>query len=302
MAIEYTLRINQRNEQLDHAAIRKALTEAFSEVDDGSWFGNPNGLILTVLPDWDEDDLAERHQVELRKALGFPYRGIFIGFCLQGDHEESARRMVRIVNWVLAHYEVDAKFSFDEAHRIRLFRSHGRVVLVDADFWQHDAVLQTLITLPYEYRKASVNYSLTICMNDRTVNPAIILGRIIAKFQLLPRHECPESAIGEGLIVEPYNYDSPTSSGTDHGSMGPQLVVTFEIDVLSYDAGLAKLVAITRWALDQYAGDATLEWYPEWNVQAPPLLTRTDNKITLSDEPDFWTPERKAIILGKPQS
>ncbi len=31
-----------------------------------------------------------------------------------------------------------------------------------------------------------------------------------------------------------------------------------------------------------------------------PLVTRTNNEITVSDEPDFWTPERKAIFLGQP--
>jgi len=299
MAIEYDMDLYDRNGPLDPTLLCNGLAETFSpqEKQDNS-FGDPNGLIVTV---WSWNDAEAPSETAERKALGFPYKGVNIGFRQQGNYDESSRQMVRIVNWLLEHYPVDVKLTYNDLDNVILFRSRGRLVLVDRDAWRYDPTLRTLITLPYEYRKASVYFDLTVFSEKRKLHPMAVGNMFIAKFgMLLHPHDAPRR-ICEGLIATPYRFDDTRphdfSKPHDHGE---NLGIHFEVDVLSYEAGLAKLVAITRWVLEQYDGDATLEWHPEWNVEAPPLLTRTNNTITLSDEPDFWTPERKAIMLGKP--
>jgi len=304
MAINYHLEICDRTRPLDHVAIRKSLVTAFSlQTEDDFFFYDPEvNLGVTVIPWLDEDSGNQRERAE-RSALGFRHAGVSIGFRWRSDYDDEATRlMYRIVNWVLEHFPaVDAQLSFNDFDNFMLFRSRGRLVLVDRDAWRYDPALRTLITLPYEYRKASVYFDLTVSSEKRKLHPMAVGNMFIAKFGMsLHPHDAPRR-ICEGLIATPYRFDDKRphdfSVLREHG---PNLGIHFEVDVLSYEVGLAKLVAITRWVLEQYDGDAKLEWNPEWNVEAPPLLTRTNNTLTLSDEPDFWTPERKAIMLGKP--
>ena len=303
MAIDYDLEIYDRTRPLDHVAIRNSLVTAFSlQTEDNHFFYDPEAnLTVTVIP-WLDEDSGNHWERAERSALGFRHAGVNIGFRWRSDFDEEASRlMYRIVNWVLEHYPVDATLSFNDVNNFTLFRSRGQLVLIDDDEWRYDPVLLTLITLPYEYRKARVYYHLAIWGADPKVHSMALANLLLAKFQLSIHPRYIAQRICEGLIATPYRFDDkrPHDFSKPH-EQGDNLGVYFEVDVLSYEVGLAKLVAITRWVLEQYDGDATLEWRPQWNAMEPPLLTRTNNTLTLSDEPDFWTPERKAIMLGKP--
>jgi hypothetical protein len=72
------------------------------------------------------------------------------------------------------------------------------------------------------------------------------------------------------------------------------------IHPFAYDKGMQNIFQMVLCLLRTYDGAAKLRCsYPEgWK----PFLVRDLGRLTLIDAPGFWTPDRKALFVGRPES
>jgi hypothetical protein len=90
---------------------------------------------------------------EDKEARGFAHEGVMVGFRIDKfeEHDAGMANMIRIVDWLLRTFDVEADLRFDDSDGLKLFKSGGRLVLTDSDFW--DDKLIELVKHPHEYQK-----------------------------------------------------------------------------------------------------------------------------------------------------
>ncbi|TKD06647.1 hypothetical protein [Polyangium fumosum] len=236
------------------------------------------------------------------KALGFAYPGVNVGFrlyWLEADEPDPNVEMVRILDWLLHNVDADAHFSHDVAPDTAiLFKSGKRIVaLKDRDFWTTGAPSLPYLSPGYEYRKVSRGFRLDVKLRDPRVHPLTIRGALVAQFQFGLDPENINTAVADAFKVEVSRFTKDAATGElDEDPSGDWLSLYFYIDIFEYDRAIDGMLQVVRYVLQQkYAGDAKFDGF-----NGPPQLERTGSTLTLLDEPDFWTPARKALFEPKP--
>ena len=285
MAYDYWFYMFGGNDILKPEEVGKALIDQFAvrTYDSNADFGVP-GVSVTVRNTIDE----------VREERHLEHGGVTVSFRHSRepgiDHRAADVNLLRMIDWLLRHYRAAVEFEGDY-EELFLFRDGNRVVLVNSDYWTYDPCLLPTITIPHECRNVSRTHWLEIPPTGNLSDPMALRGYLIAMFQLLPHKEYHTEAYSQELSVVIGTCDEEPR----------RVAVGCSPNLLHYHAGVRKMLEMYRLLLDRFPGDARMTWKPEHLPdERPVLLTRTNDKIILCDEPDFWTPERKAVILGKP--
>lgn len=284
MAIEFSLYMYKKDRAVDPDEVEAALLKHLpleSDVGKGDLFGK--GVYVTV----------RAMDLEEAQEDGFANPGVCVGFrMIKEEMDDFYPMMYTIVDWLLRNFDVEAQFhNRDDLGPVKLFKVNGRLVLVNPSYW--DPTIRNLITPPYECRKADRGFEFCIHASD-AVTRAGVLTAMLAKLPVKP-HPDPRwggDIAGQGFEAFVKNQALDPSRAASTGSpAGEVVMLSFYINVFQYDDAVERMLGVVRWLLDTYPGDASLQWSSE-----KPLLQRIGDRLILGDEPDFWTPQRKALF------
>ncbi|TKD09559.1 hypothetical protein [Polyangium fumosum] len=293
MATCYDLILFGPNNQLTVGEVRTQLLARFPLETCDDWIGmNGPGLTVTVTPhEWPDSSPTLKR------------RGVRVGFRHyygREDEPDGHPLMMQIVDWLLHEFDADAHFSFDtDPDRAYLVKTKNRILLVEDEFWSSGEPLSIdLITPPYERRKVSGGFSLDVRLRDMRTHPLTVRGALVAQFHLNIHPKSMETAEDELVRFQIKRCRENEAKGyMTEDPDGEYLSIYIDANVFEYDGAIDRMLGIMHFMLRQkYAGDAKLTWW----YKGPPLLERTGTTLTLLDEPDFWTPARKALFEPKP--
>jgi hypothetical protein len=135
----------------------------------------------------------------------------------------------------------------------------------------------------------ALDYYLTMRRRDNHIDPGEVRATLLSGFHL-ETNLLSEILSDEGVSVSVFS-EQHDFAGQEEG-VQPGVCVAFRIDKFEkHERGIDRMLHIVDHILRRFDGEASLTFEFE-----DILLSRTAGHLTFAEDPDLWTPARRAMF------
>ena len=137
----------------------------------------------------------------------------------------------------------------------------------------------------------ALDYYLTVRRKDNHIDPGELRTLLLSGFHL-EANPLSDILSGDGMSVSMFSKEHDPAG--EEGAQ-PSVCVAFRIDKFDkYEIGINEMLRMVDHILRRFDGEASLTFEFE-----DILLSRTAGNLTFADDPELWTPDRRALFASQ---